>query len=117
MFEITEDHLKLVQRFYWNAEYGDLPADIETVPCVDPKRPFGNSGEAIYGDMAEALGISIQQENEAWYDEYSTEYQYVVKLFNQLTTVMQICTATLSFVPGKYKMTRDYDDQSWVKCE
>lgn len=47
--EITQEHLKLIERLNWNwtdSEYGGLE--------IDPKKPFGNS--YAEGDIAEILG-------------------------------------------------------------
>jgi hypothetical protein len=49
LFTVTEGHLKLLQHLNigWDdCEFG--------APCVDPKRPYGNS--SVYIDIAEILG-------------------------------------------------------------
>lgn len=51
IFQVTEDHIKLLKRMYvsWDdCEFG--------APCIDPKRPYGNSD--VEGDIKEITGIA-----------------------------------------------------------
>jgi hypothetical protein len=53
--KITAAHIKLLKELMWemsDVEYG--------APCVDPKRPYGNSSVAF--DIAEILGWKIEEE-------------------------------------------------------
>lgn len=55
-FYITDDHIKLLKRMYvtwYDCEYG--------APCVDPKRPYGNSD--VEGDICEILKWEDNDEN------------------------------------------------------
>ena len=52
-FEVTEDHLKLVQRMYW--QWDDHAYD--GAPAVGLKRPYGNS-DVMY-DIAQILGWTV----------------------------------------------------------
>lgn len=102
---ITEDHLKLVKRFYfdWNkCEFGS--------PEVNCKRPFGNS--AVFDDMGEILGIEPEQftgEDEVY--EYSEKQkQNMYRLYCQLKDVLEICCRNLEFKCGRYKRQETYYD-------
>ena len=101
-FEITNDHLILLKNAEWcwdDCEYGS--------PEIDCKRPFGNSS-GIEVDMVRML------EGQLFVDQYGDEHiskeqsQYVQKIYRELKTVLEICCATLSFLPGVYTRTNDY---------
>ena len=52
VFDVHEDHKKLLMRSYWDwddCEYG--------APCMDPKRPYGNSD--VGGDIAGILEMKL----------------------------------------------------------
>lgn len=53
---ITENHIKLLKRAWvswYECEYG--------APCIDPKRPYGNSD--VEGDICDILGWSDVEES------------------------------------------------------
>lgn len=56
MFDVTEDHLKLVRRLHFQVGFCEDPCAhaLEAWPAVNRKRPLGNDG-AVY-DVCEELG-------------------------------------------------------------
>lgn len=95
IFEVTEDHLKLLKHSHiiWRAsEYG--------APAIDPKRPYGNS--SVESDIAEIL---------EWgkYDNERAE-----KIHRELETVLQIVLVTQTFQPGLYNLRNEYTTD-WIK--
>ena len=95
IFEVTEDHLKLLKHSHvmWRAsEYG--------APMIDPKRPYGNT--SVESDIAEILG---------WDKEDS---QRAEKLHRELETVLQIVLVTQTFEPGLYNIRNEYTTD-WIK--
>lgn len=95
IFEVTEDHLKLLKHSHiiWRAsEYG--------APAIDPKRPYGNT--SVESDIAEIL---------EWgkYDNERAE-----KIHRQLETVLQIVLVTQTFQPGLYNLRNEYTTD-WIK--
>lgn len=65
-FEVTPEHVKLLQAAYWrvsDVEYG--------APCIDPKRPYGNSD--VEGDIGEILGEERGTPNRYGERDYSPE--------------------------------------------
>ncbi len=110
-FELTEDHLKLIQNMYvsWDAcEYG--------APAIDPKRPYGNS--FVEGDIAEILGWDMPDEDDDnWNeDEEEATKERAEKIHKETETALQIILVTKSFAPGKYIKKDRYDDRSWVRA-
>ena len=95
IFEVTEDHLKLLKHSHiiWRAsEYG--------APAIDPKRPYGNS--SVESDIAEIL---------EWDKEDS---QRAEKIHRELETVLQIVLVTQTFEPGLYNIRNEYTTD-WIK--
>ena len=95
IFEVTEDHLKLLKHSHiiWRAsEYG--------APAIDPKRPYGNT--SVESDIAEIL---------EWgkYDNERAE-----KIHRELETVLQIVLVTQTFQPGLYNLRNEYTTD-WIK--
>ena len=92
-FELKQEHIQLLSNAYieWDdCEFG--------APCIDPKRPYGNSW--VYGDIAEILNIQYDEDA----DEPFTEEQesYFLELHEELKTALQIILCTNSFIPGVY---------------
>lgn len=103
-FEVTEEHMKLLDHFYigydsWT-EFG--------APEVDPKRPYGNSD--VYGDIAEILGLEIGEDQ--WGDREFTDAQidYMDKRHKEMETVLQILVrnARDGIWPGVYQTSTQY---------
>lgn len=110
VFVITEDHLKLLQQMnvHWHdCEYG--------APCIDPKRPYGNSSVAL--DIAQLLGWWLPDEETC--DDYDDAMEAIEteanELHRQMETVLQIVLVTQSFKAGKYVKPDDYSYRSWQR--
>lgn len=128
-FNLKPEHLKLLRRFSvdWdNAEFG--------APCIDTKRPYGNSD--VYQDMIEILGLKELKEgvyeftldNETWILKGEDKYNLYLDgkdeerlcdklraLHEETTEALEICLSSLSFDEGIYERD-DYSDD-WRKEE
>lgn len=106
-FVVTEDHLKLAQRMYWDWDDGAY----DGAPAVGLKRPYGNSD--VIGDVVEILDLPTVKDR--WNEESFTDEveEQAMKIHREMETVMQIATATLSFKPGRYHKMEKYDSRSW----
>lgn len=110
-FELTEDHLKLIDKMYvgWSdAEYG--------APEINPKKPYGNS--YVEGDIADILGWEGEVDDS---DDGSSmtlsesQVDRAYEIHKETQTALQIILCTKSFAPGKYIKQDRYDDRSWWK--
>lgn len=100
-FELKEEHIKLLRatNVSWdNCEFG--------APCIDPKRPYGNS--SVVHDIAEILDLDVSTD-EAYYEHE----EYCKQLHKETQTALQIVLSTGSFEPGIYTC-RKYS-YNWVK--
>jgi hypothetical protein len=94
-FVITADHLKLLRNLGF-----EYDASVEFgAPCVNPKRPYGNSD--VYGDLREIL-------NEGRPEPYSDED--LLRLHKQMTTVLQIIARTGRVATGRYDARKYFND-------
>lgn len=127
-FEIKIEHLKLLNAMYVNWDDCEFGA-----PCIDCKRPYGNSSGV--NDVAEVIGLKKTKDNvdgynekeaneyDDWQDyiddlEWNDEtYNYLYYLHRETQIALQICLVTGKFEKGKYKKTEEYDSTSWVKVE
>lgn len=113
-FELTEDHLLLLERaeFYWeDAEYG--------APAIHPKRPYGNSN--VLGDIAEILGREPRlcpHCNETIEDTAEDECD-MDKLHRETLVALQIITQARSVEPGVYVRVKEnnYSEGRWQRLE
>ena len=110
-FEMTENHIKLLQHMYFDYdEYTETGA-----PYADPKRPYGNSNvvydiyEIIFGKYWEGEDEDDDMDEELQDDLMSIHYE--------TATALQIILATKSFEPGVYEMEDGRDRFSWRKVE
>lgn len=110
-FEVTEDHLKLVKRMFW--EWDD--SGYNGAPAVGLKRPYGNSD--VEGDIVEILELPTVTDR--WGETTFTDdvADQALKIHREMKTVLQIATATLSFEPGTYRQGRAYDSLSWERVD
>jgi|CXWL01.1.fsa_nt_gi hypothetical protein len=102
-FELTRDHIKLLRNAYvsWdNCEFG--------APCIDPKRPYGNS--SVYPDMVRILGLKPSYNEEGDLD--SDTEAYLSDLHGELETALQIVLMTGKFTPGLYQAA-DFIGNDW----
>lgn len=110
LFQLTEDHIKLLNRMfvYWD------DGSYEGSPCIDSKRPYGNSSVAC--DVYEIIHGKEWDYDE--HDEMPEEiYEQMLVLHRETATALQIVLCTKSFVPGLYEKKKPYDDLSWRKVE
>jgi len=117
-FEIKEEHIKLLRAMnvsWWDAEFG--------APCIDPKRPYGNSD--VHEDMIRILGwekkVTVEV-NGIKCDITDLEYDMPDKIFEMLDSLhaeteraLQICLVVGKFEPGIYT-AGEYRD-NWEKME
>ena len=96
-FEITEQHLKLLQRQTVRfEECGEIGASE-----VNHKRPYGNS--FIEDDMAKILGITGEDVDCEYQNTLSDrQIDYLHRLHIETTIALQICLQHLNFEPGKF---------------
>ncbi len=104
-FTITRDHIKLIRSINvgWNED--------SKRPCIDSKRPYGDSdvprsiAEAIKLDFVEIQGekmaLTSQQEKYCW------------QLNKDMATVLQIVLSTGAFKTGEYECNEYETD--WKK--
>lgn len=105
-FTLTKDHLILLKSMYVRWEFGEHGA-----PCIDTKRPYGNSN--VEGDIADALGWELFEDSDG--DLLLSKEQAILadRLHRETKTALQICLSTQSFQEGVYETTRPYDSTSW----
>lgn len=88
-------------------------------PCIDSKRPYGNSD--VIGDMYEILTDKVIDENELDsqdidYDEFvDSLHDKYEKLHRETETALQIVLSTGKFEIGKYVLNNYGKD--WVKVQ
>lgn len=102
-FTITDNHLKLLRSMYvdWDdCEYG--------APCINPKRPYGNS--SVEDDIAEM--IKWDKEEEMWNEKASKELYHIHR---EMQIVLQICLCLGKFETGNFVKQEEYDSLSWKK--
>lgn len=106
---VTENHLKLLKNLHidWDdTEFG--------APCVNPKRPFGNSD--VFADMAQILGFKLA-DYEKQAEKYDKQCDSLIKGYHELQECLQILCTNLKLEPGKYALENEYDAKSWKKVE
>ena len=93
-FTITSNHILLLKRMYisWDdCEFG--------APCVNPKRPYGNSDVLV--DIAETIGVKFDNEAD---DPFSQEDEDLMnKIHKEMKTVLQIGVRLGYFKEGVYE--------------
>ena len=108
LFQLTEDHIKLLNRMY--VEWDDGAYDGS--PCINSKRPYGNS--SVVYDVYEIIHGKEWDYGE--HDEMPEEiYEQMLVLHRETATALQIVLCTKSFVPGTYEKKNPYDSLSWRK--
>lgn len=92
VFVLTPDLVKLLNNMYvdWqDCEFG--------APCIDPKRPYGNS--YVEGDVAEILGVESEEED---FQLTDSQMEKMGSLHRDTQTALQVVLSTKSFEPGIY---------------
>ena len=127
-FEVTPEHLALLQRFCVDWEDCEFGA-----PCIDCKRPYGNSD--VHQDMLEIIGLKEIRSGvyeftlygKTWLlkgeDKYNiyldgADEESLIEVLNKLhketETALQICLSTRTFTPGIFE-EQDYGDWKVTK--
>lgn len=108
-FTVTEDHLKLARQMNISydayAEYG--------APCVDPKRPYGNSN--VEGDIAEILGWELFEDADGDRHLSAEQRDAAERMHREMETVLQILVRQLAIEPGEYRRPNDYGSD-WARA-
>lgn len=104
---VTENHLKLLKNLHVGWDYTEFGA-----PCIDPKRPFGNSN--VFSDMAQILGFELAN-HEKQPELYDKQCTSLVKGYHELQYCLQILCTNLKLESGKYVLENEYDVKSWRK--
>jgi len=120
-FEIKEDHLKLLKNLQWSQTETNHLLSISSVDNDDAEEviltPFGGDdliqdiGDIIYGQPEDFDPFDDDNFGKVRYDD--EKVAYMTELFNGVTTALDICLYTQSFVAGHYK--RKYHDRHWTK--
>lgn len=107
-FDLTADHIKLLQRMYirWD--------DCETgAPAVCPKRPYGNSD--VEGDVWEILGrIPEEQDDDGDLYMSDTQREVAMTLHRETLDALQIILTCKTFEPGMFARSGSWED--WQRC-
>jgi hypothetical protein len=106
-FTVTKDHITLLKLMYvsWDdCEYG--------APCIDPKRPYGNS--SVAHDIAEILEWELSQAVLDGDEDFPDElYDKARTIHEQMQTVLQILVSNLGIREGTYYKREKYDATSY----
>lgn len=108
-FVLTDAHIKLLRAAnvgWWNCDFG--------APCIDPKRPYGNSGTtSIIRDIIRTVGLP----DDVLVDENGDHHPVITaameRLHAETKTALQIVLAAGSFEPGTYQA--DDSRANWRK--
>lgn len=110
-FVLKEDHIKLMSRMWvqWqDCEYG--------APEIDPKRPYGNSGEfQIFMDMCLALGIEPETCGSDDDEFGEVQAEMLRKLHLEIEDALQIVLVCTTFETGLYEKDK-YNNLTWKKA-
>jgi hypothetical protein len=104
IFELTEEHIKLLRSAYVGWDYCEYGA-----PRINPKRPYGNSDVAY--DIYETLGWEFGTDEN---DEPDLDEARAAKIHEETETALQIVLRTGSFTPGTYVRDLPWDDWTLV---
>lgn len=109
-FTLTEDHIKLLRNSYvswFDCEYG--------AAAIDPKRPYGNSGEYEW-QIARLLGLKPAITKVDLGDVYSdAQEDYCRKVHQETQTALQVVLATGEFTPGVYECRKYGKDWKFLR--
>lgn len=107
-FELTEDHLKLIKRMNISYdEYCEFGA-----PCVDPKRPYGNS--QVFDDIGEILGLEPHDGSPEEPEFSGLQMTQMRRIHRETETALQVILSSGSFELGKYESKKYHGDYKLV---
>jgi hypothetical protein len=104
-FDLKPEHVALLRMAWidW--------CDVETgAPCIDPKRPYGNS--FVAGDVYEIVNGHEWDSDDEMPDDVTDAMD---RLHRETQTALQVILATGSFEPGHFVKRSPYDSQSWER--
>lgn len=108
-FRLTDEHIKLLRAAYVGWEDAEAGA-----PCIDCKRPYGNSD--VTGDIGEILGEEPLLANRHGDREFTQEQEErFLTLHRETEQALRVVLQTGSFVPGHY-VTEQYRN-NWRRVE
>lgn len=102
-FTITPEHLLLLRRLHFEWDGSAFAG----APCVDIKRPYGNSDPLGY-DVPLILGLIWPEDQ----DQPREIYEQCKQLHEDMDKVLAIFVSTGQCAPGEYEQV-DYDDTRW----
>jgi hypothetical protein len=105
-FTMLGVHLELLKRVYVDWDRTEFGA-----PCVDPKRPYGNSD--VLDDMAEILGLDVFTDRHGSRHLTENQEKFLRELHEQTETALQI---VLRMLPGPVEIGRyeaDKYEENW----
>lgn len=105
-FQVTSSHIKLLKNLYVSWGYDEFGA-----PCIDPKRPFGNSN--VYKDMLDIFGIDYGESVDKFLETHPKHKERLDNLYKDLENCLQILLIDLSIQEGWYEQ-QNYSSRSWV---
>ena len=102
-FEITQDHLTLLQNMLVEWDSGDQSPDYRGVPTINKKKPYGNYD--YLSSINTMLDLGFEQDDEGEFDEKAREV--LRSLHEDTEHVLQIVLMTAEMRPGKYKRVKE----------
>lgn len=110
-FELKEGHIRLLQKAYW--EWNDCETG---APCIDPKRPYGNS--FVPSDVADILDDILElerpEDSEKEYEDHGWQAS-VMRWHHETETALEIILQLRTFEPGVYRNEGFWSHQ-WVRA-
>lgn len=111
-FTITPDHIKVLRAS--NVDWDD--SCYEGAPCVNLKRPYGNSS-GVARDIHKILtGETIGYTNSKRDELTEAESQRYQKLHFEMAIVLDIVLRTGTFEPGTYRRG-EFDYHGWKRVK
>lgn len=98
-FELKQEHIDLISELNFQGLVSTEGSEIEYIPAINYKRPFGNS-EVTY-DVLERLGLT--DENGEYTDANRKRAE---QLIIELPMALEIIVQNKTFEPGEYEVDR-----------
>lgn len=108
-FEITENHLKLAKNFVVDWCYDEYGA-----PCIDPKRPYGNSDVDV--DISEILSVELESKEDGYYIPSEKQSSKFRNIYEEMMLVLEIWFTIGQIKTGKFYRNDEYDYRGWKEC-
>jgi hypothetical protein len=111
VFDLTEAHLKLIRNMCFNFDNSGYDGS----PCVDLKRPYGNSGDVAY-EVYRVLYDEYWDYGEEDREMPQVFHDALTKLHKESAIALQIFALYAKMEPGRFKKTF-YGSLEWEKIE